>query len=84
MLDYLGYEFTNKQVRLCRAICDPKKTGHISFENLLALFIYLKWVQCAFDMADADKSDSIDIDEILGSLSKFGHSMDDKTVCTNR
>lgn len=71
----VGYEFSNKQLRLCRAIVDKQKNGHLTYEELLNLFIYLKWNQVAFDKVDKDGSNTITLDEILSSLSSLGQTI---------
>lgn len=69
------YEFNNKQLRLCRSLCDTDKSGRVEFEELLDLFIYLKWLQVAFDRADTDKSNNISLDEVINALSMLGHNI---------
>lgn len=71
-----SYEFTNKQLRLCRTLCDADKSGRIEFEELLDLFIYLKWLQVAFDKVDKDESNSISLEEVLSALSYLGHNLE--------
>jgi Ca2+-binding EF-hand superfamily protein len=70
------YDFTNKQLRLCRSLCDSDKSGRMEFEELLDLFIYLKWLQVAFDKADKDGSNSISEEEVLSALSFLGHKLE--------
>lgn len=76
ILSAATYDFTNKQLRLCRSLCDADKSGRIEFEELLDLFIYLKWLQVAFDRADKDNSNSISEAEVLAALEHLGHNLD--------
>lgn len=57
-------------------MCDADKSGRIEFEELLDLFIYLKWLQVAFDKVDVDESNSISLDEVLSALSYLGHKVE--------
>ena len=72
-----AYEFSNKQLRLCRSLFDTDKSGRMEFEELLDLFIYLKWLQVAFDRADTDGSNTICQNEVLSALSFLGHHLDE-------
>ena len=76
ILSRAAYEFSNKQLRLCRSLCDTDKDGRIEFEELLELFIYLKWLQVAFERADTDGSDAISQAEALRVLTFLGHHVD--------
>lgn len=48
----------------------------MEFEELLDLFIYLKWLQVAFDRADVDGSNTICQTEVLSALTFLGHNLD--------
>lgn len=74
------YDFSNKQLRLCRSLCDTDKSGRMEFEEMLDLFIYLKWLQVAFDKVDKDHSNSISIQEVINALAFLGHQMEESKV----
>ena len=76
LLAAAAYEFTNKQLRLCRALCDADKSGKLEFEEILDLFIYLKWLQVAFERVDKDNSNSISLEEVLAALTTLGHNIE--------
>ena len=52
----------------------------MEFEELLDLFIYLKWLQVAFDKVDKDGSNSISMEEVIAALAFLGHNIEASKV----